>query len=122
LIREVDDGPLVIDIKTKLLNRASAPKAYNVDKMLAFLAQPGSVLAFFMLVVDTQSGAVSARLLPVLENSLLEATGVQHHWAGRVSRGVTQLSGQFARGSASDYQPSVDLARAKTFHLRLLAL
>lgn len=54
LIRPLSDGELVIDIKTKLLNRASAPKAYNVDKMLRFLSNPGSVFAFFMIGVDTQ--------------------------------------------------------------------
>jgi hypothetical protein len=37
-----------------LLDRASAPKAYNIDKMLMFLAEPGSVLAFFMIGVDIQ--------------------------------------------------------------------
>ena len=80
LRRDLGGGrPLVIDIKTKLLDRASAPKAYNVDKMLSFLAQRGSVLAFLMIVVDTQVGTISARLLPVLENALLDATGVQHH-------------------------------------------
>jgi len=122
LEREIGGGPLVIDIKTKLLDRASAPKAYNVDKMLAFLAEPGSVLAFLMIGVNTQSGEVSARLLPVLEASLLESTGVQHHWAGRSSRGVTQLSGRFSRGCAPDYRPSIDVARAKGFLADLLAL
>lgn len=122
LVKDLVGGALVIDIKTKLLDRASAPKAYNVDKMLAFLAQPGSVLAFLMLAVDTRSGELSARLLPVLEASLLEATVVQHHWAGRLSRGVTQLSGRFGRGSAPDYRPSVDVARARDFLVSLLAL
>lgn len=122
LTRRLDDGPLVIDIKTKLLDRASAPKAYNIDKMLAFLSQPGSVLAFLMIGVDTRRGTVSARLLPVFEASLLDATGVQHHWAGRTSRGVTQLSGRFDRGSAPGYQPRIDIARAQAFLQELLAL
>lgn len=122
LVKELAGGSLVIDIKTKLLDRASAPKAYNVDKMLDFLAQPGSVFAFLMLAVDTRSGELSARLLPVLETSLLEVTVVQHHWAGRLSRGVTQLSGQFARGSAPNYRPSIDVDRARRFLADLLAL
>ena len=113
LVRHLGNGRLVIDIKTKLLDRASAPKAYNIDKMLTFLAEPGSVFAFFMIGVDIHAGRVSARLLPVLERSLLEATGIQHHWAGRTSRGVTQLSGQFGRASTPDYQPVVDLDRGR---------
>lgn len=122
VVRPLGEGRLVIDIKTKLLNWASAPKAYNVDKMLAFLAEPDSVFAFLMIGVDVHAGTVSARLLPVLESSLLDATGVQHHWAGRTSRGVTQLSGQFGRASAPDYQPVVDEDKARRFLDRLLNL
>lgn len=122
VVRPLGNGRLVIDIKTKLLDRASAPKAYNVDKMLTFLAEPGSVFAFLMVGVDIQAGTVSARLLPVLESALLDATGVQHHWAGRTSRGVTQLSGQFGRASAPAYQPVVDIDKASAFLDRLLRL
>jgi len=113
---------LVIDIKTKLLDRASAPKAYNVDKMLSFLAEPGSVFAFLMIGISVSTGTVTARLLPVLEDALLDATGIQHHWAGRVSRGVTQLSGRFGRAAMPDYQPRVDVVRAKAFLNQLLEL
>lgn len=122
LVRPLGNGRLVIDIKTKLLDRASAPKAYNIDKMLTFLAEPGSVFAFFMIGVDIHEGSVSARLLPVLESALLEATCIQHHWAGRASRGVTQLSGQFGRASAPNYRPVIDLDRARSFLDRLLRL
>jgi hypothetical protein len=122
MVRPIGGGQAVIDIKTKLLDRASAPKAYNIDKMLRLLAQPGSVLAFFMIAVDTGNETVSGRLLPVLESGLLDSTGVQHHWAGRTSRGVTQLSGQFGRASGPNYHPSVDLQRARSFLEQLLAL
>ena len=122
LVRPLENGRLVIDIKTKLLDRSSAPKAYNIDKMLAFLAEPGSVFAFFMLRIDVQTGNVSGRLMPVLESSLLEATDVQHHWAGRISRGATQLSGKFCYASAPDYELVVDLAQARAFIERLLGL
>jgi len=122
LVRPLGKGQLVVDIKTKLLDRASAPKAYNIDKMLKFLAEPGSVFSFFMVAVDIHMEAVSGRLLPILESALLEATGVQHHWAGRASRGVTQLSGQFGRASEPAYQASVDLNRACSFLKTLLVL
>lgn len=122
MIRHFDGGPLVIDIKTKLVDRASAPKAYNVDKALAFLAEPGSVLAFLMVGVDIHAATVSARLLPVLESSLLDATAIQHHWAGRSSRGVTQLSGRFHRASEHGYDPKVEIDRAQAFLEELLAL
>ena len=122
LVRPLGEGRLIVDIKTKLLNRASAPKAYNIDKMLRFLSEPGSVFAFFMVAVDIHAGTVSGRLLPILESALLATTGVQHHWAGRASRGVTQLSGQFGKASAPGYQPSVDIGRARSFLEGLLTL
>ena len=122
IIRPLNGGELVIDVKTKLLDRASAPKAYNVDKLLRLLAQPGSVLAFFMVGVDTERGSVSGRLLAVFDRSILSATAVQHHWAGRGSRGVTQLSGRFHAALEDGYQPSIDEGSARQFLRRLLDL
>jgi hypothetical protein len=106
---------LTVDIKTKLLGRPSAPKAYNIDKMLAVLSEPGSVFAFLVIGVDLGSERISARLVTVLDNAILDATAVQHHWAGRTSRGVTQLSRRFDRVLAPDFRPSVDVGRARRF-------
>jgi hypothetical protein len=113
------DGPLLIDIKTKLVDRASAPKAYNIDKMLTFLATPGSVFALLLVRVNIAASSVTATLSPVLEESVLSATRIQHHWAGRASRGVTQLSGVLPSDGAARH---VDLARAGAFINELLDL
>src|ERR1700728_1438628 len=122
VVRPLDGGRLIIDIKTKLLDRASAPQAYHVDKFLEFLAEPGSVFAFFMLAVRVERPIVQCRLLSVFDEAILNATGVQHHWAGRGSLGVTQLSGQFGRASEPDYAPRIDVVRARSFLERLLTL
>jgi len=121
LSRGFDGGELVVDVKTKLSDRLSAPKAYNIDKMLTFLAAEGSVFAFLVLGVDVRAGAIAARLVPVLDQVLLVATTVQHHWAGRGSRGVTQLAGRFDLVLASAYTPKIDIAMAKGFLVELLA-
>ncbi len=121
LRRGLDGGELVVDVKTKLTDRISAPKAYNIDKMLSFLATEGSVFAFLVLGVDVNAGTVAARLVPVLDQVLLSATAVQHHWAGRGSRGVTQLSGRFDQVLAANYRPTIDQAKARTFLSDLLA-
>lgn len=120
--RRYANGLLSIDIKTKLLDRASAPKAYNVDKMLRFLAEPDTVAAVLVIGIDVAGQDVRATLLPVLERSLLAVTRVQHHWAGRGSRGVTQLSGPFTQVFASDYSPTVPLDQAREFLRELIAL
>ncbi|MBR1125640.1 hypothetical protein JQ628_29240 [Bradyrhizobium lablabi] len=122
LTRNLERGLLVVDIKTKLLDRASAPKAYNVDKMLTFLSQPGSVFAFLMIGVDSRAKTLTVHLLPVLDAELLDATVIQHHWAGRASRGVTQLSGKLGHTTDADYQPRVDVPKALAFLKRLLSL
>lgn len=123
LTRELEEGGrLIIDIKSKLLDRTSAPKAYNVDKMLALLAEPGTVFAFLLVGVNTAARTVTARLVPVFDETLLQATAVQHHWAGRGSRGVTQFTGGFDRVLAPTYRSKIDVARARAFLDELLAL
>ena len=121
-VRPLAEGELVIDVKTKLLDRASAPKAYNVDKMLRLLAQPGSVLAFFMIGIDTEKGRVTGRLLTVLDDALRNSTVVQHHWAGRGSRGVTQLSGLFGQSLSGTFKPMISEDAARIFLQRLIDL
>ncbi|MGH2582050.1 MAG: hypothetical protein ACRDFQ_04050 [Anaerolineales bacterium] len=117
-----DDTLLLIDVKTKLLDRASAPKAYNIDKMLAFLAEPSSVFAFLIVGVNVGAETVCGKLLPSLDNAVLDATVVQHHWAGRGSRGVTQLSGRLGHANNPGYTPIISLQRARQFLEQLLDL
>jgi hypothetical protein len=102
-------GQLIVDIKTKLLDRASAPKAYNIDKMLALLAQPGSVVCFFFVGLDVATHTVRTRLISIFDPIIIVATQIRTHWAGRASRGVTQLSGDLTRIFSPDYRPSVDI-------------
>ncbi len=122
IVLPIGAGELVIDVKTKLLDRASAPKAYNVDKMLRLLAKPGSIFAFFMIGVDTVHGEVSGRLFTVLDDAFRNSTVVQHHWAGRGSRGVTQLSGNFGLALTGNYQPTISGSDARNFLQELIDL
>ena len=111
-------GKLTVDIKTKLLDRASAPKAYNIDKMLSLLSEPGSVFAFFFVGINAAEKIVRARLISMFDPIILKATRVQTHWAGRGSRGVTQLTGEIGRIFAHDYRPGVRVEDGQTM-LRL---
>ena len=103
---------LIVDIKTKLLDRHSAPKAYNIDKMLRLLAQSESVFAFFFVGLDVARETVRTRLVSIFDPVIVEATRIQTHWAGRQSRGVTQLTGDITRIFAEDYRPAVDVEAA----------
>ncbi|WP_435743611.1 hypothetical protein [Microbacterium sp. PMB16] len=118
----LSDGRLSIDIKSKRLDRSSAPKAYNVDKMLAFLAQSGSVAAVFAVGIDTRRDSVVSSLVPVLDEGLVRVTGVQHHWAGRESRGVAQFGYEWSDVLRDDYVASIDIDGATEFLRDLIVL
>lgn len=76
----------------KLLFLDGNPKAYNVDKLLKFLATEKSVYMICLLGID-DDGTIIARLCSVFDNRLVDATNIIHHWAGRNSRGVAQFLG-----------------------------
>lgn len=80
------------DIKTKVLFLDGNPKAYNIDKLLDFLATEKSVYMIYLLGIDEDKSIV-ARLCSVYDKRLLESTNVVFHWAGRCTRGVAQFIG-----------------------------
>lgn len=81
------------DIKTKIMVLHSNPKAYNLDKMLQFLAMDRSVFMFYFVGIDPVK-IVNTALISMFQEKLLGATILLRHWAGRNSRGVTQLEGR----------------------------
>lgn len=84
------------DIKTKVMALESNPKAYNIDKMLEFLSTEKSVFMFYFIGIDP--GMIfNKALVSMFENRLANGTLLLRHWAGRNSRGVTQLEGKAIR-------------------------
>lgn len=87
-----DNGDTYTDIKTKVIYLNSNPKAYNIDKFLKQMADSRSVFLFFFIGID-ESSIFRTLLCSVYHNKLIDSTILQFHWAGRSTRGVTQLSG-----------------------------
>jgi hypothetical protein len=112
---------LLVDLKTKMLDLASSPKLYNIDKTLAALADGKTVACMFFIGVDTRNNSVLGRLVDILDSQLLDLTRIQFHWAGRNSRGVTQMTGSAKAFFAPSFQRKVDLAKAGEFLKKLLA-
>lgn len=81
------------DIKTKIMILSSNPKAYNIDKMLEFLALDKSVFMFYFIGVDPGK-LVNTVLTSMFQSELLESTILLRHWSGRNTRGVTQFEGK----------------------------
>ncbi len=81
------------DVKTKIMILSSNPKAYNLDKMLEFLANSRSVFMFYFVGVDPGK-LVNTVLVSMFQERLLRATILLKHWSGWNSRGVSQFEGK----------------------------
>ena len=81
------------DIKTKIMVLNSNPKAYNLDKMLSFLSSDNSVFMFYFVGIDFDK-ILNPVLVSMFYDKVLDNTVFIKHWAGRNSRGVSQLNGK----------------------------
>ena len=104
---------LTVDIKTKLLNRASNPKLYNIDKTLRLLSTGADAFSLLLVGIDPTTRSVIPRFVSVFDRVIVDCTRIQFHWAGRSSRGVTQLTGNIARCFAEGYVSTIDVERAQ---------
>lgn len=109
------------DIKTKVLFLGSNPKAYNIDKLLKFLAKDNSVYLLFFVGVGKDK-SISTFLCPVFDDTLLDSTVVISHWAGRNSKGVAQFYGENIGGIIRNQSINIDENKAHQFIEKLLAL
>lgn len=109
------------DVKTKIMILNSNPKAYNLDKMLEFLAKDRSVFMFYFVGIDPGS-IVSTALVSMFQKDLLEATILLRHWAGRNSRGVSQFEGRTINSLVEQPSAQIDGPKAEDFLERIIAL
>lgn len=104
------------------MNLKSNPKGYNIDKYLRVLSRGQAVLSFFFVGIDTMTRTTMTGFASTLDKSILEATRVQFHWAGRNSRGVTQLTGDLAEVFRPGFGEVVEIGRARVFLQELIDL
>jgi hypothetical protein len=117
-IKDFPNFMTATDIKTKVMVLNSNPKAYNVDKMLQFLATERSVFMFYFVGIDLTK-LMGTVLISIFENRLLDSTILLRHWAGRNSRGVTQFDGKIIQDLLSTPGNYINSNRVKDF-LQLL--
>ncbi len=109
------------DVKTKIVILSSNPKAYNLDKMLEFLANSRSVFMFYFVGVDPGK-IVSTVLVSMFQEKLLRATILLKHWSGRNSRGVTQFEGTTINELIVNPESAINTDEARQFLHRVIAL
>lgn len=93
------------DIKTKIMILNSNPKAYNLDKMLSFLSSRNSVFMFYFVGIDFDK-VLDPVLVSMFHEKVLANTILIKHWAGRNSRGVSQLNGKRIKELFADRTPT----------------
>jgi hypothetical protein len=110
------------DVKTKIMILNSNPKAYNIDKMLEFLAEEKTVFMFYFVGIDTSSkGRISNTvLISMFQKDLLDSTILLKHWAGRNSRGVTQFEGSVLHSLILKPDDKISKSEAEDFLQKLL--
>ena len=122
LVRRIGDVILQLEIKTKLMDRASSPKAYNVDKALSILSSGNALIAFCFVGIDVRSQKATTSTVSIFDTTVINATRIQFHWAGRNSRGVTQLTGDLTPLFSPSYSERIDVAQAAGFLKKLIDL
>ena len=110
------------DIKTKIMILSSAPKGYNLDKMLEFLAQHNTVFMIFLIGIDYEQKSIKTKLISLFQKTLIDNTVIQAHWAGRNSRGVTQFNGEAVKRIILNEENKINHESAIEFLNRILAL
>ena len=109
------DVTLEVEIKTKLMDRASSPKAYNIDKALQTLARPNTLIVFCFVGINISEESTTTSTVSILDSTVIRATRIQFHWAGRNSRGVTQLTGDLGPLFSPEFEETIDQDAAVAF-------
>jgi hypothetical protein len=109
------------DVKTKITILSSNPKAYNLNKMLEFLANARSVFMFYFVGVDPGK-IVNTVLVSMFQEKLLRATILLKHWSGRNSRGVTQFEGTAINDLIVNPERAINTTESSEFLRRVISL
>jgi len=120
-LRNFDTFSTATDVKTKIMILDSNPKAYNLDKVLEFLASGETVFMFYFVGVEPLR-IVSTALVSMFQEVLLKSTLLLKHWAGRNSRGVSQFEGKAISKLILEPTNDIDVDNATEFLKKLVAL
>ena len=110
------------DIKTKIMVLASAPKGYNLDKMLEFLSEYNTVFMIYLVGIDYAKRSIKTKLISMFQHTLIENTVMQDHWAGRNRRGSAQFNGDAIKQIILHEDNTIIKEKAVAFLQRLLSM
>lgn len=117
-----DNCSIIIDVKSKLLNYSSAPKAYNIDKLLEAISIDKTYFGYLFVGVDDKGNEVKVKLVSFLDKFLISNTKIQHHWSGKNSRGTAQLTDNIKYVFDANFKNEIDINESKAFIEKLIGL
>lgn len=93
----------------------------NLDKFLKCMGNEKSVFMFFFVGID-ETGIVNTVLASVFHDKLQNTTLLQHHWAGRGTRGTAQFNGKTINELLYDeqFENNINDNESKSFLQKLL--
>ena len=109
------DNKIIIDVKSKLINSSSAPKAYNIDKLLEAISIEKTYFGYLFIGVDDIKKEVKVKLVSFIDDFLIPNTTIQHHWSGRNSRGTAQLNDKIKNVFDDSFKNKIDISKANNF-------
>ncbi len=109
------------DVKTKIMILNSNPKAYNLDKMLEYLAVDRSVFMFYFVGIDPGK-TLDTVLTSIFQIDLLRSTILLRHWSGRNSRGEAQFRGNTINDLIVSPNSAIDEYESVVFLNQVIAL
>jgi len=101
---------------------SSAPKGYNLDKMLELLALENSVFMMFFVGIDYEQKNIKTKLVSMFQRDLLDGTVIQSHWAGRNSRGFSQFNGKIVKRIILNGNNTIDIEKSKLFLEQIVSM
>ena len=116
---EKDGYHIEIDIKSKVTTLNSAPKGYNVDKLLEFLSDPASIYLLYIVSIS-EGDNPKTELASIFQKQIMDKTNIQHHWAGINSRGAAQFEGHSLEYFLEDSKIRIEIEKARKFLEKLL--
>lgn len=116
-----DGRRVLIDIKTSLAGKSSNPKHYNVDKMLEALSDGRTLSYTYFVHINAVTEQINTFLIHSLDETILDHTRIQFHWAGRDSRGVTQLDAGISTLLSGKWEERPNVERALRYIDSLIA-
>jgi hypothetical protein len=113
---------VLVDVKSKLTAKSSAPKGWNIDKVLSELSKGDRVVSMYFVRIDLSAGAIQTRLVSICDTTLIAASAVQPHWSGRATRGTIQYLNAVDNIWTESFHEHVDVAQAVRFLTNLIGV